>query len=814
MVSILGFLKKKEDDEDEGNAVEEAAAKQSTTAAHLPLHEFAPYFCHFNKHTLLTKNGELVQVIKISSNNLGLNYESADGNEHSVREYVRNAIQNAISNKAYAFWIHTLRKRKPIATASHCRNAFAAYTHEQWQKLQRWKYKYYNEIYVTVLHDGQYCKLFDTSTLKNVWLPRYNRSLRNAFLNEAAVELDNAVTAILQTIRQNYNAQRLSIVERRPDPGAPPVFYSEPMEFLGEITNLQLEQFPVSKMNLSKQLTSHQLTFGFNAFESKSNAGTRRFGALMSVKQYHEVTPETADHLLQCPIELVVTQSFNFIPHRRALKQYKEQKVVFEISNDGISSKISGLDDMLKSNRSRSTDFCDQQTLVTVVVDEYRQLEEEVLKVQQSFADMGLIAIREDIKLEECFWAQLPGNFEFVRRKSPISSSKVAGFSRLNLFPGGNEKGNHWGEAVAVIPTTVKTPYFFNFHHRDNGHTLVCDFNSFNDQAGSILLNFLITSALKFEGRLYVFDRQRSTQLLFDKLEGKYHRFALDGDRKYARALAINPFALENSPRNQSFLLAWSTTLLAADFPLTDTRKETLYAAIERLYQMPAENRHLEGFVHLVAAADAELAAGFSDFTGKGKFAHLFSSSPESLDLQSALHAFDMDPILRHTQCTVPVFAYLMHRIITAIDGKPTIIVLHDAFNLLENGFFAPRLESLLEMLQQNNVMLVCVTQHPETATGKASFATFSQHAATRLYVPDDIAIAYTSLVPGLTVHDARTLLRMARQKGDFLLKQQNETVGLRINLEDLEDIKSIFAHDIKTLIAAGGKFASMPAGD
>ncbi len=806
---MLQFLKKKDDDAAESKVA--AALKLASGGGHLPLHEFIPYYCHYNPHTLLTKNGEPLQIIKISSNNLGLNYESG-GSEHSVREYIRNAIQSNVAGKSYAFWIHTMRKRKPIAAGSRSQNPFAAHVHEYWQKSHRWKYEYYNEIYVTILHEGQHCELFDARTLKNVWLPKLNRSMRNAFLDSAVAELDGVVSSFLQTIRQNYNAQRLGMVERRPAQSQTSAFYSEPMEFLGEIMNLHTDAFPIREADLSKQLANHALTFGFNAFEAKNTQGNRRFGALLTAKQYHEVTLETADHLLQCPIELVVTQAFSFISHKTALKQYKEQKVMFEISNDGISSTLSGLDDMLRSNRNRPTDFTSQQMSIAVVVDEYRQLEEEVHKVQQSFADMGLIAVREDLKMEECFWAQLPGNFEFIRRKSPVNTGRVAGFSRLNLFPPGNASGNHWGEALAIIPTSVKTPYFFNFHSSDNGHTMVFDCNSFNDQAGHILLYFLLTSAMKYDGRMYLFDHQRSAHLWFDKLSGAYHRFAPgSGHKENARTLRLNPFTLEDSPRNRSFLLAWAATLAPESFALTDAHRDTLQGAIARTYLSPPENRSLEAFIGLAVAADHTLAEAFAAFHGNGEFARLFTGGPERLDLSTALHAFDMDATLRRSACTVPVFAYLMHRIVTSLDGKPTIIVLHDAFDLLENAFFAPRLESLMEMLQQNNAMLLCTTQRPDAEAGKASFATFLQRCGTRLYIPDDVDINYASLVPGLTPHDVRMLLRMSRRKGDFLIKQQSESVGLRVNLDELEDAKSIFAHDIKTLIAAGGKFASIP---
>lgn len=807
------FLKKKTDDEEQPPGEKRVSA---STAQHLPFHEFIPYHSHYNPYTLLTKNGEVMQIIKITVNNQGLNYESGEGNVNSVREGVRKAITETIKSDKYAVWIHTQRKRKPISYSGRYDNELASYTHNLWQSKHRWKYEYYNETYITVLHEGQTCVMWDKENLKKIVFPAANRGYRNEYLDNSAAELTKVVTTMLHKIQKNYNAQRLSIVERISDQysSLPPVFFSEPMEFLGELLNLQKESFPVRETDLCKQMVTHNLTFGFNAFESRSITGVKRFGTVLTLKQYHEVTPETADFLLQYPVELVISQNFRFIPHKQALKQYKEQKVLYEISEDTYSSQVTGLDDMLASNQRKPTDFGEQQTSIMVLVDEYKHLNSAVVKVQEAFAQMGLIAVREDIKLEECFWSQLPGNFEFIRRPTPINTPKIGGFCRLNLFPNGEGRNTHWKEPVTVIPTTVNSPYFFNFHSQDNGHTVIYDFNSFHDATGHILLNFLLTSALKFNGRLYVFDRYQSSQLWFHKLKGHYHSFPLNNKRKDdSNTLRLNPFSLENTPRNQSFLLAWCCALIESQFTPSEEQKETIRSAVSQLYAGDPATRNFDNFASALRI-DPRLSNAFAPFHGEGKLAGLFDAPSETLDLRAALHAFNMDPIVKRSECTVAVFAYLMHRIIETIDGTPTIIVLDEAWDLLENSFFAPRLESLMEMLKQNNAMIIFMTRTPEAVADKYTFPIIMQNSATKIFVPDDIQLPYASLLPGLSAYDTKILTKMNRQRGDFLIKQRDETIGLSVDLAGMEDVKSIFANDIKTLIAAGGKFASIPKFD
>ncbi|MBY0407090.1 MAG: hypothetical protein K2Q01_05310, partial [Rickettsiales bacterium] len=404
---------------------------------------------------------------------------------------------------------------------------------------------------------------------------------------------------------------------------------------------------------------------------------------------------------------------------------------------------------------------------------------------------------------EEVFWSQLPGNFEFIRRKDTINTCRLAGFARLNRYPQGVSTGNHWGDAVTILTTLVGSPYFFNFHHQDNGHTLVLDFNSFNDQFCAILMNFLMCETRKFDGKLVVFDRHRSADLLFDKLGGAYHNFpALSRDPEQA-PVKLNPFLLPDSPRNRGFLLAWLTTLISPDAPLPDDHKELLREGIAQLYTQDEAERSLSVLVEFVMTRNLPLAKSFNKWHNEGLYSGIFDSGAESLDAKAMLNAFDMDPVVKHPECVIPVFSYLLHRIITEVDGRPAMIVLHEAFDLLDNPFVAPRLESLMEMLQENNAMMVFVTGKPGKHLESDIFKPIMDHCATHLFLPDDVRQYYEVMPIGISEYDANRLSRMDRQKGQFMMKQNNETIALVAEFKDLDELHAVFANDRKNLAAA-----------
>lgn len=776
--------------------------------------EFIPYYCHFNPHTLLTKNGEVIQVIKITTNLAGLEYESSTDASSIVREAIRQSIIDHVDTDKISFWFHTVRKRKSIRYRGKFKESFATDVQEEWQRLHRWKYQYYNEIYVSILYDGQTSSMLDTKNLKNIMLTKRNRYFRNAYIETAYEELDRIVQAMMASISQKFNVYRLSVVERVPPPNELPinqsVFYSELMEFIGLLINLRTDSMLLPELDISKAVGNTVQTFGFNALETRNKAGKRRFSAILTLKQYREVPLETLDKLVQAPMEFILTQCFHYIPATGALVQYKEQKQLFDISGDAYCNQASGIEDMMLSQAGQPTDFGEHQTSIMVLADEFKQLDSEIVKVQSAFADLGLITIREDVKLEECFWSQLPGNFEFIRRRDTINTNRVGGFCRLNRYPQGIASNNHWGEAITILPTLVGSPYFFNFHFQDNGHTIIHDFNSFGDPTCNIMMNFFMAQTRKCDARIIVFDRMRSADLLFQKMGGHYHSFPTLSHSLEQQRTNLNPFAMEDIPRNRSFLAAWCAMMIAPERGFSDVQKGKIKQAIDAIFTASSDKRNMVGFVELLAGIDPAMAKAFSRWHGEGQYAGIFDGLEEAFDPSYSLNGFDMNPVVKHKECTLPIFAYLLHRIVSSVDGRPMMIVMHEAWDLLENAFIAPRLESLLEMLQQNNAAVIFATSKPLQSARSYIFDTIMKSCASQIILPDDIVREYTSVPElGITEPEAKRLIKMDRQKGDFFLKQNGETIALRAYLKEMEDIYAVFSNDSKNLAAALGKFSS-----
>ena len=156
--------------------------------------------------------------------------------------------------------------------------------------------------------------------------------------------------------------------------------------------------------------------------------------------------------------------------------------------------------------------------------------------------------------MEPCFWAQFPGNFSYIVRKATINTLNLAGFISFHNYPTGKISGNHWGDAVTVLDTTSGTPYFFNFHTRDVGHTMIIGPTG---GGKTLLMNFLTAQAQKFNPRLFFFDKDRGAEIFIRAINGSYTNI------NPGVCCNFNPLFLDDTPENRNFLVEWLTILVS-----------------------------------------------------------------------------------------------------------------------------------------------------------------------------------------------------------------------------------------------------------
>lgn len=747
-----------------------------------PESDFLPYIGHWNDHTILTKNNELVQVIKLG----GFSFETADDEDIDIRKNIRNLLLKSIAGGSFALYFHTMRRKESLFAESDpipempC--YFATYMEEKWRDHNAQKQTYVNELYMTVVRKQNtqgvaflesWLKKFQQKADKTAWAQD---------MKEAYEDLEELVARITTTLR-DYSPHVLGIRETKD--GA----YSEPMEFLGQIVNCGAKSpMLASTLDAAHYLPTHRLYFGKRAIEVKGPTGSR-FAGLLSIKEYGQQTAATMlDSFLQLPFEFIITQSFSFIDRQVAIGSMKIQQNRMIQAEDVAVSQIHEISAALDMAMSGRIGFGKHHLTVLCLEDSPKALENAISMAATELGNAGINPVREQVNMEPAFWAQLPCNNDYIARKATINTLNLASFFSMHNYPTGKRNGNHWGEHVTVLDTTSGTPFFFNFHVRDVGHTTIIGPTG----AGkTVLMNFLCAQAQKFNCRTFFFDKDRGAEIFIRAINGRYT--VIDP----GRPCGFNPFTLEDTGENRTFLLEFLKLLVTTNGEQVNAADiSKLNDAINGNFKLDPKDRNLANIVPFLGLeGDGSLASRIAMWHGKGSHAKVFDNETDMLDFsQASVFGFEMAELLKDSASLGPTLFYLFHKINISLDGTPTMIVLDEAWALIDNPIFAPKIKDWLKVLRKLNCFVIFATQSVEDASKSGISDTLIQQTATQIFLPNLKATAVYRT--NFMLSEREFILIKTTDPGTrfFLIKQNTDAVVARVDLSGMDDIINVLS--------------------
>jgi type IV secretion system protein VirB4 len=767
--------------------------KQKYAEKEISVSNFLPYHCHWNKETLLTHKKQLIKIIRLS----GFSFETADDEDVDAKKSIRNLLFKGLSSGNFSLYFHTIRRKKDILSTDDMpmdphiklQAGFTTYVEHEWKRKYASHKGYINELYISIIRkeDTKGAAIFQY--LLNKFEQSADKSAWEEYMHEAETELNEVVDRILNTLR-DYNPKVLSTYETSVG------YFSEILSFLGGMVNCGADApMRVPNIDINKYLVNNRLYFGAKSIEARGPSGSK-YAGILSVKEYGPTTyAGIFDSFLQLPFEFVMTQSFSFVNRQIAInKMQLKQNRLIQAEDKGVS-QIAEITAALDMATSGDIAFGEHHLTVMCVADNLKALENNLSIAHVELANGGINPIREHVNMEACFWGQFPGNIDYVVRKSTINTLNLAGYASFHNYPIGKEKNNHWGDAVTVLDTTSGTPYYFNFHVRDVGHTLIIGPTG----AGkTVLMNFLCVQAQRFKGRMFFFDKDRGAEIFIRALEGRYTVI----EPKYP--CYFNPLQLDDTGENRTFLLEWLKLLVTINNEsLSSEDIALLNLAIEGNFKLDKKDRVLRNVAPFLGIeGPGTLAGRLALWHSRGSYAAIFDNNEDLLDLNAErIFGFEMAELLRDPTSLSPVLLYLFHKISISLDGTKTMIVLDEAWALIDNPVFGPKIKDWLKVLRKLNTMVVFATQSVEDASKSAISDTLVQQTATQIFLPNLKATSVYREVFMLSKREYTLIKTTDPGSRYFLIKQGISAVVARIDLSGLENIVNVLSGRSETVL-------------
>ena len=735
----------------------------------------------YNEHTVMTKKGELLQVVVLD----GLSFHTDDDITLDVNKNLRNRVLYQMASPELAIGFYTIRRKHAPFPDGDYTNAYAKAFNERYQNALNTRSRYENSIYIVLLHKAP---KFKNNSIKSASGEKTNQ--QTAFYTRALKTLDNQSTRLVRLFKAS-NCSRLTTE----DDGT-----STLLRFLSELVNLESRpvKAPMQALHTYLPYKSHHFAKRKGIVQVASSDGRQRFAAILSLKEYPDDTHAALlDVLLGVDCELITTQQFYFKHQQRAKDALEKQQRKMEQTDDSVllAAELNLAIEDVKSGRAA---YGEHHFSICVIADDLKALDKAIYEVESRLnQEAGLITVREEQGVELAFWAQLPGNHTYKIRQSLISSLNMAGLANLHNYPVGRATGNHWGEAVTVLETVSGTSFFFNFHVEQVGNSM---FIGPMGSGKTLLLSAFLAFTTKYGGWRYVFDKDRGMEIIVRALGGSYHVI------QPGIPSGMAPLQLPDSPENRAFNVLLLKKLLSTTAPLSVNDEKIIEKSVQGAYELDPALRMYRNIAPFFGAnKPSSLRARFDRWHSDGQHAWLFDNEVDHFAINNRISGQDIGNLLKPAfqDVSTPALMYMFHRLGDCLDSSPTAVFIPEGWKALSDPIFQEQLKDWSKTPRKNNMAVIMDTQSPEDLASSSAGASLAREASTQVFFANHKA-EWKDYVQ-FNVSEKEFLIIQkdlpAMEGHYFLLKQGNNSVVARLNLKGMEDDIAVLSANLARVL-------------
>jgi type IV secretion/conjugal transfer VirB4 family ATPase len=425
-------------------------------------------------------------------------------------------------------------------------------------------------------------------------------------------------------------------------------------------------------------------------------------GDLIACLEWQRVSSDTMRRDLQ-------TRRRHFFNKRVSLVNYVAPDTRPEemLIDDSATATVRQLGDALTELEVNGHFFGRCSLTLVLHGDDPRALQHQAAEAMKAVAVHDGSLFDESYNLLNAWLAIVPGNGAHNLRRLAVLETNLADLSFLFTLDQGERVSPHLQrEALAIFETPHHTPYAFNLHCQDVGHTLVLGATG---SGKSFLLNFLVTHAQKYAPLTVILDLGHSYRKLTTLLQGRYLEVGLRH-----REVTINPFVLEPTPEHLHFLHAFVCVLLEGHegYRLTDLEDREVYEAVENLYVLDLSQRRLFTVANLLPRA---LAARLHKWIEGGRYASLFDNPHDTLTVER-LQVFDFEALRAYPVLLEPLLFYVLHRVTERIQdpadaGTLKLCVMDEAWRFIQHPTLRAYVQEGLKTWRKRNAAMILATQ-------------------------------------------------------------------------------------------------------
>ncbi|ENM1985248.1 type IV secretion system protein VirB4 (plasmid) [Acinetobacter lwoffii] len=741
-----------------------------------------PYLTPIDSHNIKLVNGDIFTILKIT----GFAYETKSYEQLKMLKRYRAEMFKQLGSR---FVVSVYYDRHEVETEipEPHGNEFSDHFQQKYYEKLSQEHMFQNDIYISLL-----------VRKANPSEPPFTR-LKNTFFrvdNEAQMlaELSNAVSMFKEYL-QDANPRQLGVYHKDN------VMYSEAVNFLGYMVNLERAEIPLYPTEIRNYLGFVRKVFtpdGTIKFYHPSGEVTA--GAIYSLPtpNYPEHTDHTMlDEFLKVDHPLLISQTFMMMDRRKSINMSIQRQNQLKNAKDKSESQIEAINqavDDLASGRILNGIY---SLNVLVTAKNGAAFKDAMQKTSGAFQRNHMLPKKEDLIAEPTFYSTLIGNYHLLQRPATINTTNFAGFASMHNSSIGKKEGNHWGEYVLQLKTEGNTPYYFNFHEGDVGHTRI---TTGTGGGKTTLINALLTAADKFKPYIFHFDFEYSASVWIQAMGGKHTVLS------EMVPTGWNPLQLDDTDQNRLFLNKLFA-FMGQDYneagnpkPLSAAEENKIKEVVEAVYSYEKTLRRLRNFISLFGMAENNnLAERMAKWANNGHFANIFDNEGDNFSIEDArIFGYEMKNVIKNDVVLGAMSMYIFHRIDIAMsEGRPFIVVVEEGQRYISNPINLAWLKIMLTTYRRRNGMMIFVTPTPEVITKDDDLI---GQFKTSILLPNDKANPATYMGNdqnsglGCTQTEFEWIVNTPPYLRQFMIKNSHDSVISKLDLGNMSEIIPVFS--------------------
>lgn len=360
------------------------------------------------------------------------------------------------------------------------------------------------------------------------------------------------------------------------------------------------------------------------------------------------------------------------------------------------------------------------------------RLQAEAESVRRLVQAEGFGARIETLNATEAFLGSLPGNWYCNVREPLINTANLADLMPLNSVWSGNPVAPcpfyPPGAPALLQVASGSTPFRLNLHSDDVGHTLIFG------PTGSGKSTLLALIAAQFrryaDAQIFAFDKGLSLLPLTLAAGGVHQEVG-------ASELAFCPLREIDSDADRAWAAGWIEMLVSLQgVTVTPDHRNAISRQI--VLMSNAAQRSLSDFVSGVQMREVKEA--LHHYTIDGPLGHLLDAEADGLEL-TPFQTFEIEQLMTMGERSlVPVLAYIFRRIEKRLDGRPSLILIDEAWLMLAHPVFREKIREWLKVLRKANCAVVLATQSISDADRSGIIDVLKESCPTKICLPNPAA--------------------------------------------------------------------------